>query len=437
MGAVSPVVIQYLAQIVNSGLALGSVYGLMAIGFALIFNSSRLINFAQGELLLIGGLTLQSLTQAMLLPPVAALAAAALFGFILGHALYASTLGVSINASPLRQLMLTVAASLCWQGVAIVIWGKNPIMLPQLLPLPPLRLGLLFFSQDTLTALALASASVVLLSRFLFRTRVGRAVGAVCMDPRAPRGPARMTTLRVSGGGGRSGYWLIAGLQLSMGLVFLLSMRFWGGASPSGGSCMESREEEKCHVTGDISAWCSVVFFFCYCGVEYGFGLWGVTFLINCRGFELEAAGYALALYWGALSCGRFISGVIADGVGNRRMIWAGIVLTLAGQLLLLLPFASWMWGAVVLMGLGLSPIYPCMMHETPRRFSARRANVVMGFQSGSAALGIAVLPFLTGYLGGSVGFRILPFVLTGILLLLPLSFTLLNRRADRGGSGV
>ena len=258
-----------------------------------------------------------------------------------------------------------------------------------------------------------------------------------CWGVGATRGPAIMTTMMVSGGGWRSGYWLIAGLQLSMGLVFLLSMRFWGGASPSGGSCMESREEEKCHVTGDISAWCSVVFFFCYCGVEYGFGLWGVTFLINCRGFELEAAGYALALYWGALSCGRFISGVIADGVGNRRMIWAGIVLTLAGQLLLLLPFASWMWGAVVLMGLGLSPIYPCMMHETPRRFSARRANVVMGFQSGSAALGIAVLPFLTGYLGGSVGFRILPFVLTGILLLLPLSFTLLNRRADRGGSGV
>ncbi|KUG29129.1 high-affinity branched-chain amino acid transport system permease protein livh [hydrocarbon metagenome] len=187
MGAASPVVIQYLAQIVNSGLALGSVYGLMAIGFALIFNSSRLINFAQGELLLIGGLTLQSLTQAMLLPPVAALAAAGLFGFVLGHALYASTLGVSINASPLRQLMLTVAASLCWQGVAIVIWGKNPIMLPQLLPLPPLRLGLLFFSQDTLTALALASASVVLLSLFLSRTRIGRAVRAVSMNPVAAR----------------------------------------------------------------------------------------------------------------------------------------------------------------------------------------------------------------------------------------------------------
>lgn len=180
-------VIQYLAQIVNSGLALGAVYGLMAIGFALIFNSSRLINFAQGELLLIGGLTLHSLTQALHLPPLAALAAAAIFGYLLGHALYASTLGVSINASPLRQLMLTVAASLCWQGVAIVVWGKNPVMLPQLLPLPPVRLGLVFLSQDTLTALVLALASVFFLSAFLSSTRTGRAIRAVSMNPVAAR----------------------------------------------------------------------------------------------------------------------------------------------------------------------------------------------------------------------------------------------------------
>ncbi len=180
-------VIQYLAQIVNSGLALGSVYGLMAIGFALIFSSSRLINFAQGELLLIGGLTLQSLTMVLHLSPLAALAAAALFGFVLGHLLYATTLGVGIKASPLHQLMLTVAASLCWQGVAILAWGKNPIMLPQLLPLPPVRLGLLFLSRDTLTALVLAVASVVLLSLFLAHTRIGRAVRAVSMNPVAAR----------------------------------------------------------------------------------------------------------------------------------------------------------------------------------------------------------------------------------------------------------
>jgi branched-subunit amino acid ABC-type transport system permease component len=127
-GAASQVFIQYLAQIVNSGLALGSVYGLMAIGFALIFSSSRLINFAQGELLLIGGLTLQSLTLVLHLSPLAALTAAALFGFVLGHLLYATTLGVGIKASPLHQLMLTVAAT-CLAGGGHLM-GQKPDHLP-------------------------------------------------------------------------------------------------------------------------------------------------------------------------------------------------------------------------------------------------------------------------------------------------------------------
>jgi branched-subunit amino acid ABC-type transport system permease component len=173
----------YLAQIINSGLALGAVYGLMALGFSLVYNSSRLINFAQGELLLLSGLGLYTLTSTLHLNPVFALAAAALWGFCLGWLLYATTLGVSLRESPLRQLMLTVAASLTWQGVAILVWGKKPLLLPQLLPMPAFRLGPLFLSSDTLTTLALAVTSGMLLSLFLRHTRYGRAIRAVSMSP--------------------------------------------------------------------------------------------------------------------------------------------------------------------------------------------------------------------------------------------------------------
>ncbi len=177
----------YLAQIVNSGLALGAVYGIMALGFSLIYNSSRLINFAQGELLLLGGLTLFSLSQAAHLGPLTALLAAGGCGYLLGRLLFATTLGLSINASPLRQLMLTVAASLCWQGVAILVWGKNPLLLPQLLPIPELRAGPIFLSRDTATALTLAVCSVLVLSLILGYTRIGRAIRAVSMNAVAAR----------------------------------------------------------------------------------------------------------------------------------------------------------------------------------------------------------------------------------------------------------
>ncbi len=175
----------YIAQTINSGLALGAVYGLMALGFSLIYNSSRLINFAQGELLLLGGLGLYSLSLAMGLSPWLAVGAAAVWGFSLGGVLYATTLGLSLGGEPLRQLMLTVAASMMWQGVAILAWGKKPLMPTQLLPLPSLRVGPLFFSQNTLTALTIALSSGALLSLFLKRSRWGQAIRAVSMNPLA------------------------------------------------------------------------------------------------------------------------------------------------------------------------------------------------------------------------------------------------------------
>lgn len=177
----------YLAQIFNSGLALGAVYGLMALGFSLVYNSSRLINFAQGEMLLLGGLGLFSVTQAFTPSPLLSLVLAAAWGLTLGLFLFFTTLGVSLRADPLRQFMLTVAASLVWQGAAVLVWGKKPLALPQLLPLPPLRLGYLFLGQETLTALVLAIGGGGLLSLFLAFTRQGRAIRAVAQNPLAAR----------------------------------------------------------------------------------------------------------------------------------------------------------------------------------------------------------------------------------------------------------
>ncbi len=177
----------YLAQIVNSGLALGAVYGLMALGFSLIYSASRLINFAQGELLLLGGLGIATLAGVMHLSPVTAVLAASLAGFLLGRVLFSTTLGLTLRASPLRQLMLTVAASLVFQGVAILAWGKNPLMPPRLLSLPDIRLGPFFFGRDTVTALGLAVGAMLVLGLFLRYARLGRALRATSQNAVAAR----------------------------------------------------------------------------------------------------------------------------------------------------------------------------------------------------------------------------------------------------------
>jgi branched-chain amino acid transport system permease protein len=177
----------YLAQIVNSGLALGSVYGLMALGFALIFNSSRLLNFAQGELLLVGGLGLYSLCQIVTPSPLVGLLASASWGLLLGVFLYCTTLGVSLAADGLKQFILTVAASLVWQGAAILAWGKKPLMLPLLLPVPAVSLGAVYLSPETAAALVLALGSGFVLTLFLKYSRQGRAIRAVSQNAQAAR----------------------------------------------------------------------------------------------------------------------------------------------------------------------------------------------------------------------------------------------------------
>lgn len=177
----------YLAQIVNSGLALGAVYGLMALGFALIFNASRLLNFAQGELLLVGGLGLYSLCQFFIPSPLVGLVAAVGWGLLLGIFLYGTTLGLSLSADGLKQFILTVAASLAWQGAAILVWGKKPLMLPLLLPVPAVALGPLRLSPETAAALILSLGSGAALTVFLRYSRLGRAIRAVSQNAQAAR----------------------------------------------------------------------------------------------------------------------------------------------------------------------------------------------------------------------------------------------------------
>jgi branched-subunit amino acid ABC-type transport system permease component len=217
----------YLAQIVNSGLALGAVYGIMALGFSLIFSASRLINFAQGELLLLGGLGIMTLAGVMQLSPLLALLAATVAGFLLGRTLFATTLGLALRASPLRQLMLTVAASLVFQGVAILAWGKNPLMPPRLLPLPDIRLGPVFLGRDTVTALVLAGACMILLGILLNHTRIGRALRATSQNAVAARllgiNPVHCHALSFALAGGLASLAALAigpqtGLRYDMGL---------------------------------------------------------------------------------------------------------------------------------------------------------------------------------------------------------------------------
>ncbi|GAF20295.1 permease [Bacillus sp. JCM 19046] len=115
-------------------------------------------------------------------------------------------------------------------------------------------------------------------------------------------------------------------------------------------------------------------FMFC-AGTEATVGLWGASYLVFARGVSVENAALLISLYYGGITIGRFATGFISFKVSNRVLILAGQVCAIVGVVFLLVPISpSISIVGLLIIGLGLAPIYPGLLHETPRRFGKRNS---------------------------------------------------------------
>ena len=104
-------------------------------------------------------------------------------------------------------------------------------------------------------------------------------------------------------------------------------------------------------------------------------------------------------------------------------MIKWGIVTTLVGLILFVMPFPGFASGmALVLIGLGLSPVFPAMLHETPVRFGKENSQVLIGFQMGFAYMGSAILSPLLGVVLQFTFMGLFPFLLIGFTIVMFIS---------------
>jgi branched-chain amino acid transport system permease protein len=173
-------------QFFFSGLTVGAVYGLVALGFTLIYNASDIINFAQGEFVMLGGMTTVFLALAGLPLPLAALLAI-VATIIVGLALHRFAIEPAHGASPVVLIIITIGASIFLRGVAQVIFDKRFHTLPPLLGGDPLRVGGAAILPQSLVVLAGAAVIVVLLWAFIDRTLIGKALIATAANRLAAR----------------------------------------------------------------------------------------------------------------------------------------------------------------------------------------------------------------------------------------------------------
>ncbi len=176
---------EFFVQLVVVGLVIGSVYALIALGFVLIYKSSGVINFAQGELLMIGAYVCLWLTAGQNVPFVAALlvtlAIVAALGFIIERLLLRPMIGEPV----LSVIMLTIGLSILFRGIAIILWGADTHVFPQIFPTEPINFGFIEISQIYLWSLALSFVFLVAFTLFFKFTNIGVAMRAVADDQTA------------------------------------------------------------------------------------------------------------------------------------------------------------------------------------------------------------------------------------------------------------
>jgi branched-chain amino acid transport system permease protein len=175
-----------LLQFIFSGLTVGAVYALVALGFTLIYNASDVINFAQGEFVMLGGMTTVFLALAGVPLPLAAVLAIVLT-VIVGLALYRFAIEPARGASAVVLIIITIGASIFLRGAAQVIFDKRFHSLPPWFGNEPIRVGGAAILPQSLVVLAGALVIVVLLWAFIERTLIGKAIVATAANRLAAR----------------------------------------------------------------------------------------------------------------------------------------------------------------------------------------------------------------------------------------------------------
>ena len=167
-----------LTQTLLSGLTAGAIYALVALGFAIIYNASHVINFAQGEFVMIGGMTAAGLVEAgfpLFVAIVISIAAATFVGLLLAKLAIEPARGASVAT----LIIITIGASILLRGLATLVWDKKIHRLPSFSGRPPIVLGSATLLPQVLWVLGASAAAVALLTWFFRRTLAGKAMLAV------------------------------------------------------------------------------------------------------------------------------------------------------------------------------------------------------------------------------------------------------------------
>jgi len=211
----------------------------------------------------------------------------------------------------------------------------------------------------------------------------------------------------------REGYRVIFSVQAIIALIMILSLPLWKKVRFTN---VDSGEEEVTYKNLSYVKMAKMPeirldWLMCISAnaIEGVGGIWASTYLVFTHGFgEAKAAG-AITLFYIGMALGRFLSGILSTKLSSWTLIKTGTAVMILGIILLpiTVPYAA--VAGLFLLGLGNGPIYPNIMHLTPRHFGEEYSGSIIGSQMATAYFGIMVAPPIFGAMAEKIGTAIFP----------------------------
>ncbi len=260
-----------------------------------------------------------------------------------------------------------------------------------------------------------------------------------CYSLGATFGPLMMTATIVRANSWRAGYGLVGLLLLVMAVLFLATRNQWY-VSPVDPQRPARPAVRMITILRDPLVCLQITLFSLYVGIEFTVGQWCYTLLSESRGVRPDIAGIMVGSYYASIGIGRILAGIIAHRVGLDPLLRFSTGLVLFGTVLF--AFGSPVevsFVGLIIIGLGLAPIFPSLMTRTPQRLGVEYASHAIGFQASAGIIGGAAVPGLAGVLAEFQGLTIVSqlVIAASVLMLMTheLVIAVASRRLSTAGS--
>lgn len=168
-----------------SGLSLGSIYALIALGYTMVYGIAKMLNFAHGDIIMVAAFTVYVFASVLKLPAVVSILLAIVVCMLLGVTIERIAYKPLRKASPLSVLITAIGVSYFLQNLALLIFGSNQKSFPKVINIPAIKLGELTIKGESVATLSVSIIIMLVLTLFINRSKMGKAMRAVSEDKEA------------------------------------------------------------------------------------------------------------------------------------------------------------------------------------------------------------------------------------------------------------